>query len=59
MKCTRAVGDRFLSRFVIPKYRPLQCLKVEVWSSSENRKETNLKSLTAPDDEEMLTTIAV
>ena len=43
----RSVGGRFLSRFVCLKFRPLQCLKVEVWNSAENLRDADLKKLTA------------
>ena len=40
-------GSFFVSFFVYPKFRLLQCLKVEVWTSAENQRETDLRRLGA------------
>ena len=47
VKRTRSVEDRFLPRLVYPKFRPLQRLNLEVWTSAENQRETDLKRLIA------------
>ena len=57
VKCTRSDGDIFLSRFVYPNFRPLQRLKVEVWTSAEHQRETNLKRLTSSADEALVTLV--
>ena len=54
VKCTLFNWGSFLSRFVYPKFRSLQRLKVEVWTSAENQRETHLKELTASVDEALL-----
>ena len=55
VKCTGSVGDRFLSRFVYPKFRLLQRLKVEAWTSAENQMKPDLKRFTAAVDDTFLT----
>ena len=37
-------------RIVYPKFRPLQRLQVEAWTSAENKRDTDLKRLTASVD---------
>ena len=56
-ECTCSVGGRFLSRLVYPKFRSLLRLRVEVWTSAENQRETNLKRLTASVDGALLTLV--
>ena len=49
----------FLARFVCPKVRSLQRLKVEVWAYAEIQKETDLKRLTASVEEALLTLVCL
>ena len=43
MKFIPSVAGHVLSRFVNTNFLSLQCLKVEVWSSGENQRDTDFE----------------